>query len=127
MLLLESLCRKKEKVDYILGQLKPISDAVGLIFFAFFGGIIRTVYRPRARNVTAYALSIFISVPIGVLAGNVAIEFGLSDNTAKGFAVVAGILAHDIIESIFWASDRVKLERETIFKIIWQRFFGKND
>lgn len=107
--------------------MKPIGDAAGLIFFAFFGGIVRTIYRPRARHLTAYVISIFISVPIGVLAGNVAIELGLSDNTAKGFAVVAGILAHDIIESIFWASDRIKLERETVFKIVWQRIFGKND
>lgn len=114
-------------MDYILGQLKPISDAVGLIFFAFFGGIIRTVYRPRARNVTAYTVSIFISVPIGVLAGNITGEMGLSDTTSQGSAVIAGILAHDIIESVFWTADKIKLNRETIFKAVWERFFGKND
>lgn len=109
----------------IAKSLKPLGDILGLIFFAFFGGIVRTIYRPRARHISAYVTSIIISIPIGVLAGNFALEFGLSDTASKGFAVVAGILAHDIIESVFWTADKIKLEREAIWKVFWARLTGK--
>lgn len=91
---------------------KPIVDAFGLIFFAFFGGIIRTIYRPRSRKISSYVVSVLVSVPVGVLAGNIAIEYGLTENTSKAAAVIAGIIAHDLIETVFWAVDRVKSERD---------------
>ena len=94
--------------------LKPVQDALGLIFFALFGGIVRTIYRPRSRKITAYIVSVLISVPIGVLAGNIAIEYGLSETMAKSAAVIAGIIAHDIIESVFWAVDKFKTERDGV-------------
>lgn len=101
-------------MDWVGILLKPITDAVGLIFFAFFGGIIRTIYRPSSRKISSYFVSVIISVPVGVLAGNIAIEYGLTDNTSKAAAVVAGIVAHDIIENIFWAVDKVKSKRDSL-------------
>lgn len=108
--------------------MKPIIDALGLIFFAFFGGIVRTIYRPRSRKITSYLVSVLVSVPVGVLAGNIAIEYGLTDNTAKAAAVIAGIIAHDIIESVFWAVDKVKTERDGVFDSYFKKVKkGKDD
>ncbi len=113
-------------MDLITGILKPLGDVFGLIFFAFFGGIIRTIYRPRSRNISAYFLSIIISVPVGVLAGNIGIEYGYGQNLSKAIAVVAGIVAHDIIEGLFWMVDKVRLERESVWQFIWSRLTGSN-
>lgn len=101
--------------------LKPIIDALSLIFFAFFGGIIRTIYRPASRKVSAYLVSILISIPIGVLAANISMDAGISANWAKAIAVVAGIVAHDLIEWVFWTVDRLKLERENIWQFFWRK------
>lgn len=109
-------------MEHIVALLKPIYDALGLIFFSFFGGIIRTIYRPSSRKLSAYFLSVIVSVPIGVLAGNIGMEYGLTENTSKALAVVAGILAHDIIESVFWASDKIKSERDSLLSGLIKKF-----
>ena len=114
-------------MEYIAALFKPLADALGLVFFSFFGGIVRTIYRPSSRNLSSYMISVVVSVPIGVLAGNMGIEYGLTENTSKAMAVVAGILAHDIIESIFWASDKLKAERDGLWSVLINRVFGKKE
>lgn len=112
-------------MDYVAGLVKPFADALGLIFFSFFGGVVRTIYRPSSRKISSYIMSVIVSVPIGVLAGNFAIEYGLSISTSKAMAVVAGILAHDIIDTIFWAADKIRNERESLWSAVLRLFLGK--
>lgn len=109
------------------GFFKGLADSVGLIFFAFFGGVIRTIYRPRSRNLRAYFVSIMISVPLGVLAGMIGEDMGLSPAVDMGLAVLVGIISHDMIEAVFWTVDKVKMNRESIFGLLLKRLAGKDD
>lgn len=112
-------------MDAVGGFFKGLTDSLGLIFFAFFGGIIRTIYRPRSRNLRAYFVSIMISVPLGVLAGMIGEDMGLSPAVDMGLAVLVGIISHDMIEAVFWTVDKVKSNRDSIWSIVWDRVTGK--
>ena len=107
------------------GLFKGLADSVGLIFFAFFGGIIRTIYRPRSRSLKSYMVSIMVSVPLGVLAGMIGEDYGLTASVDMGLAVLVGIISHDIIEAVFWTVDKVKSNRESLWSIFFKRLTGK--
>lgn len=112
-------------MDAVGGFFKGLTDSVGLIFFAFFGGVIRTIYRPRSRNLRAYLVSVMISVPLGVLAGMIGKDYGLSPSVDMGLAVLVGIISHDLIEAVFWTVDKVKSNRDSLWSMVWKRVTGK--
>lgn len=114
-------------IDGVGGLFKGLADSVGLIFFAFFGGIIRTIYRPRSRSLKAYMVSILISVPLGVLAGMIGEDYGLSQSVDMGLAVIVGIISHDLIEALFWTVDKVRSNRESLWSVVLKRLTGGKD
>ncbi len=114
-------------IDGVGGLFKGLADSVGLIFFAFFGGIIRTIYRPRSRSLKAYMVSIIISVPLGVLAGMIGEDYGLSPSVDMGLAVIVGIISHDLIKALFWTVDKVRSNRESLLSLVLKRLTGGKD
>ncbi len=79
--------------ERLLAQLDDLAifAAVAMIF-----GIIKTVLRPQQRAVSSYFTVLVVSVPVGILAGALALEMGAGDYVSLAFASVGSLAAETI-------------------------------
>jgi hypothetical protein len=59
--------------------------------------IMKFIMAPSTRTLSSFCASLFISVPMGVLAGGIMKEVGFGEFVSTGFACAISITAHDII------------------------------
>ena len=83
--------------DRLVGQ---ADDTVLLAGIALVFCVIRTVLQPTARSVRSYLAMFFVSVPVGMLAGRIASDAGLSDSACFTATAIASLLAQDICVAI---------------------------
>ena len=76
------------------------NDMMVFAVCALVFGIAKTVVSPGQRGLRNYLTTIFVSVPVGTLAGMMALEQPLGDSTCIAIASVASVLADKIVISI---------------------------
>lgn len=85
-------------------------ETIVVILFMFWAGITRTIFSYEKRTLTAYLISVFISIPAGTLAVAVFKEMQIPYYLSVAFGVTVGIVAHDLIEGLLLLfSDRKKI------------------
>ena len=69
----------------------------GLACWVIAFSIIGFLTRPKKRTFTNLVVSLFVSVPTGILIGAICREFGLGDWLSTGIACFTAIMANDVI------------------------------
>jgi putative effector of murein hydrolase LrgA (UPF0299 family) len=77
-----------------------IADILVLVAVSLTAGIMRTLVSPTNRTLKDYLITFFFSVPVGVVAGNIMVEYGAGDWLAITAASVAALLGRDLIVAI---------------------------
>lgn len=76
------------------------NDMMVFAVIALVFGIAKTVVSPGQRGLRNYLTTIFVSVPVGTLAGMIALDYQLGDSTCIAVASVASVLADKIVISV---------------------------
>lgn len=71
-----------------------------IVLLTFWAGVTRTIFVVKKRTLSAYLVSVFISIPVGTLMVFVFKEMGLNYYLSITLGVTVGIVAHDIIEAL---------------------------
>ena len=80
--------------------LERLDDTLLLMALSLVFGIIRTLVQPSARTLRFYLAMFVVSVPVGTIAGQLAMEAGFSDSGCFVATAVSSLLAQDIVTAI---------------------------
>ncbi len=94
---LEALPKVAEKITALERFLTKADEVFFLAIWVCLFSVIAFIIRPRKRTFDGLILSLFISIPSGVLCGGIAKELGYGDWVATGVGCFVAIVAHDVI------------------------------
>ncbi len=81
--------------------------------------IIATLTSKRACHVSAYLLSLAVSVPIGTLAGALVSQHGWTGSEVYFVVAIASLLAQDIVKFLFSFSGFIHEKSNTLFEVLF--------
>ncbi len=90
-------------------------------FWSALFGMVRTLVIPHRRNIATYLTTLLLSVPLGILAGTIAVEYGVGFYTSVGISSFTALIAEDIIFLI------IKKRREIAEKLVSKLTEGKQE
>jgi hypothetical protein len=80
--------------------LANINDLVLFAAVAFFFGLIKILTAANKMNLRYNLITLFVSVVVGTMAGQIALETGSADFISLGVASLASLLSREIIGGI---------------------------
>lgn len=92
------------------------------LLWSSVGAVAHTLFSPKERTILTYVVAFVTSAPIGVLAGRVAhSSFDLTFEMSCAIAVVAALVAQDLVKFILALAGFIQENRDTIFAAILKR------
>lgn len=78
--------------------LQNLPDLGVFAFCGAFAGILRTIFVPGSRDLRTYATTFLVCIPMAVIGGGLAAEYGMGDFSMIAIATTVALIGQGIIE-----------------------------
>ena len=93
---------------------EAFSDTLLLAAISLIFCVVKTVVQPSARTLKSYLAAFCVSVPVGILTGYLAQDFGLSDAGVFTATAGASIMAQEIVRTFIKSDGLIQRALENL-------------
>ena len=107
-------------MDELESMLKKLYNYEGYVFWSFLFAFIHTLFSPKNRSVLAYFIAAITCVPVGVLSGMAARDYGLNESTTYILVSMAALLAQDIVKLVLEIGGFINTNSDAIISNVYK-------